>query len=71
MPLTFANANDYDELNQNDDLVFEDLFAGLDSGTVKLVNKTSGKNYNLSCSFTERQKAILKAGGLLKYTKEN
>ena len=71
MPLTFANPDDYDELNQNDELLFVNLFEGLDTGKIELENKTTGKSYTLSCSFTERQKAILKAGGLLKYTKEN
>ena len=71
MPLTFTNPQDYDELNQNDELVLQDLFNGFDSGNITLINKTSGKTYNLTCNFTERQKAIIKAGGLLKYTKEN
>ena len=71
MPLTFKNPQDYDLLNQNDELVFEDLFTGLDTGNITLVNKTAGTSFELACSFTERQKAILKSGGLLKYTKEN
>ena len=32
-----------------------------------LQDKTSGEAFTLVCSFTDRQKAILKAGGLLKY----
>ena len=32
-----------------------------------LQDKTSGEEIPLICSFTDRQKAILKAGGLLKY----
>ena len=39
-------------------------------GEMILENKTSGEKYELVCSFTERQKAILKAGGLLSYTRE-
>ena len=71
MPLTFSNPDDYDLLNQNDELLFEDLFAGFDKGEITLVNKTTNNTFKLSCNFTERQKAILKAGGLLNYTKEN
>ena len=69
MPLTFANADDYDRLSQNDLLELTDVFAGMDSGKIKLVNKTTGEEFVLDCSFTERQKAILKAGGLLPYTR--
>ena len=39
----------------------------MDSGEMILHDKTSGEAFTLVCSFTDRQKAILKAGGLLKY----
>ena len=69
MPLTFENPEDYDKLSQNDSLELADVFAGMDSGKIKLVDKTTGEEFALSCSFTERQKAILKAGGLLPFTR--
>ena len=71
LPLTFENADDYDKLNQNDDLALTDVFAGMDSGKMTLVDKTTGASYAVVCSFTDRQKAILKAGGLLPYTRGN
>ena len=67
MPLTFKNPEDYDKLSQGDDLVIENIYAGMDSGEMILQDKTSGEEIPLICSFTDRQKAILKAGGLLKY----
>ncbi len=67
MPLTFKNPEDYDKLSQGDDLVIENIYAGMDSGEMILQDKTSGEAFTLVCSFTDRQKAILKAGGLLKY----
>ncbi len=70
MPLTFANAEDYDRLNQGDTLSLVDIFAGMDRGEIILKNETSGEEMKLSCDFTSRQKAILKAGGLLAYTKK-
>ena len=70
MPLTFANADDYDKLNQGDKLVLTNVFEGMDKGEITLKNKTTGESFALACAFTERQKAILKAGGLLAYTKE-
>ena len=40
----------------------------MDSGAVTLDDLTTGKSYELICDFTERQKDMLKAGGLLAYT---
>ncbi len=71
MPLTFKNPDDYDKLNQGDALELNNVYAGMDSGEIILINKTTGDKYTLCCNFTERQKAILKAGSLLQYTKEN
>lgn len=70
MPLTFKNPDDYDKLNQSDKLTLTNVFAGMDSGEIMLKNETTGDEIPLVCSFTERQKAILKAGGLLEYTKK-
>ena len=67
VPLTFKDPADYDLLTQGDDLQIKDIYAGMDSGTLTLTDRTSGKEIALVCDFTERQKAILKAGGLLKY----
>ena len=70
MPLTFKNPDDYDKLNQSDKLTLTNVFAGMDSGEIMLKDETTGEEIPLICSFTERQKAILKAGGLLEYTKK-
>ena len=70
MPLTFADVDDYDKLMQGDKLTLTDIFAGMDDGNITLTNESTGQKIKLVCSFTERQKKILKAGGLLAYTKE-
>ncbi len=70
MPLTFKNPDDYDKLSQEDKLTLSDVFAGMDGGEITLKNETTGESFTLCASFTERQKAILKAGGLLSYTKK-
>lgn len=69
MPLTFENPDDYDKLAENDKLELCDIFAGMDSGRITLSDKTNGEKITLVCSFTDRQKAILRSGGLLNYTK--
>ena len=70
LPLTFAHPDDYDRLNQGDMLSLSGVFAGMDSGSITLKNETTGEEIPLVCAFTERQKAMLKAGGLLAYTRE-
>lgn len=70
MPLTFKNPDEYEKLNQSDKLTLTNVFAGMDSGEIMLKDETTGDEIPLVCSFTERQKAILKAGGLLEYTKK-
>ena len=70
LPLTFENPEDYDNLNQDTVLEFADIFSGMDTGSITITDKTTGTSFNAVCSFTDRQKAILKAGGLLNYTKE-
>ena len=70
MPLTFKNPDDYDKLSQGDKLTLSNVFEGMDKGEITLKNETTGESFALSVSFTERQKAILKAGGLLSYTKK-
>ena len=70
MPLTFKNADDYDKVNEGDTLSISGVWSGMDAGEMTLVNETTGEKIALACAFTERQKAILKAGSLLAYTKE-
>ncbi len=70
LPLTFENPDEYDLLKQDDILHITGIFDGIKSGTIAVVNETTGKRINCKCSFTSRQQAILKTGGLLNYTKE-
>ena len=69
LPLTFVQESDYDELNQDDELVLSDIFAGLASGTFTLYDKTNSKKYVVNGKFTARQQNILKAGSMLAFTK--
>lgn len=69
MPLTFKNPDDYDKLNQGDKLSLSGVFAGMDKGEITIKNETTGESFTLCAVFTERQKEILKSGGLLSYTK--
>ena len=68
LPLTFANPDDYDTLTQGETLTLTGIDAGLDSGTMTL--HAGDREIPVCDSFTRRQAAMLRAGGLLNYTKE-
>lgn len=70
LPLTFANEADYGKLSQGDKLTLSNIFEGLTTGKIVLTDETTGENFALTCAFTDRQAAILRAGGLLDYTRE-
>ena len=70
LPLTFENPEDYDKLAQDSQLILDNIFDGMDCGRITVTDRTNGHTFAAVCSFTQRQKAILKAGGLLNYTKE-
>lgn len=67
MPVTLKNPDDYEKLSQGDILSLSDIYDGMDKGEMILKDNTSGEEIILSCSFTQRQKDILKAGGLLSF----
>ena len=70
IPFTFAESDDYDKLTQGDTLTVDGLSDALESGRAILKDETTGDEIPLVCEFTDRQKAMLRAGGLLPYTKE-
>lgn len=70
LPLTFADPNDYDSIDQGAKLRFEALEAGMMAGKVSVHNETTGKAFSALCDLSDRQQKILLAGGLLNYTRE-
>ena len=71
LPLTFVNESDYDKISQNDDLVIENLIDSVKGdGKIVVKNKSNGSEIPVVCELSERAKAIVVAGGLLNYTKE-
>ena len=69
LPVTFENPEDYDKLNQDASLTICDIVKGMEAGKLTVTDET-GFAFNVVCNLTERQRAILLAGGLLNYTKE-
>ena len=70
LPMTFENPDDYDKLDQDADLQITGIVSGMAEGKLTVTDRTTGNKFNVLCSLTERQRAILLAGGLLNYTKE-
>ncbi len=71
LPLTFANEADYDRISLYDTLSLPDVRSRVQNGEpLVLKNETTGEEYALNATFSERQTAILLAGGLLDYTRE-
>ena len=70
LPMTFEDPADYDKLDQDADLYIEGIVNGMAEGKLTVTDRTTGNKFNVLCGLTERQRAILLAGGLLNYTKE-
>lgn len=72
LPLCFADRNDYDRLRQGDRLRLAGIREAVEySRPVTLTDLDTGGKFALKAGFSKRQGAILLAGGLLNYTKEN
>ena len=70
LPLTFEDPADYDALEQNSELKLKDISAGMAAGKITVTDMVTRKSFTAQCNLTQRQQAILMAGGLLNYTKE-
>lgn len=72
LPFTFANADDYDKIDQMDELLLPGIKSRIENGDrVILKNITKGEEYELDAShLSPRQRAMLICGGLLDYTRE-
>lgn len=72
IPLTFVNASDYDKFSLGDQLELPNVKQEIKDGkNITVVNKTNGESIEAVCELTDRTKAIIIAGGLLDFTKEN
>ena len=72
LPLEFKNEADYDFINEGDALEIKDVIKAISNDLeITLINKTTGKEIMCKCELSSRQKEIVKAGGLLNYTKQN
>lgn len=70
IPFTFADGSDYDRIDTDDTLALEGIREKIADGKpVTLKNLTKGEEYALNYDYSDRQTAMILAGGLLNYTK--
>ena len=65
MPLVFKKSEDYDDIEEIDELLIEDAISQVKSRTIKLKNLTKGKEYKMILDITLRQREMIIQGGLL------
>lgn len=71
LPLVFEKETDYDDIDQMDELMIPSVREAIaKEGTIIVKNITKGHNYALDAVLSDRQRAIILAGGLLNYTKQ-
>lgn len=71
IPLVFENENDYDKIDVMDELVIEDTLEQIKNDVVTVKNKNKNEQYKMLFSVTDRQRDMIKFGGLLNMMKEN
>jgi len=70
LPLTFQNPADADGINEGDTLTLSGILAGLGAGPLTLTNERTGQKFSPVCDISPRQAAILQAGGMMNYVRE-
>ncbi len=66
LPLTFVKSKDYEGITPGDILSIENMHQTLEKGnTLTVVNQTNGESYQTAHTLSERQRAILLAGGII------
>jgi aconitate hydratase len=61
----------YDTIGQGDVLVAEGVHAGIDAGRFTMRNESRGTSFDVEIDLTERERTLLKAGGVLPYTRDH
>ncbi len=70
IPLKFVNEEDYDSIDQDDELVLPNVKKEIETGeNVTVKNKTKGSEFKAKYTLSDRQKKVLLEGGTLAYMK--
>lgn len=71
LPLEFVNKEDYDTIDEMDDLVVEHVKGLYDSPVITVTNKTKGCSYQVQAHLTKEDLDIIMEGGALNYIRNH
>lgn len=71
LPLEFVNKEDYDTIDEMDDLVVEHVKGLYDSPVITVTNKTKGYSYQVQAHLTKEDLDIIMEGGALNYIRNH
>ncbi len=67
IPMTFINEANYDDIDEMDELVINDLLTQLKNEIITVDNITKNKKYEMELTLSQTQIDIIKSGGLLNH----
>ncbi len=72
LPLELEDPADYDSISQGDVLEITGVISSLEgNGIFRVKDNDTGRTFSAVCRLSDRMKAVMKCGGLLKFTKQN
>ncbi len=72
LPLELEDPADYDSISQGDVLEITGVISSLEgNGIFRVKDNDTGRTFSALCRLSDRMKAVMKCGGLLKFTKQN
>jgi aconitate hydratase len=71
MALVFADESDYEKIDPLDKLVIENALEQIKNDTVVVKNESKDEEYKMIFNVTQRQRDMIKFGGLLNMMKQN
>lgn len=69
--MEFKNEADYDNIELVDDLKIENIQSALEAGVVTVKNLIKNTEFEAVADLTEKEIAVIRAGGRLNYVKVN
>ena len=70
IPMLFADASDYDKIEQNDVLEIRHLLKQIPARRVTVLNKTKGFSFETILDLTDSEVEVVLCGGQLRYLKK-
>ncbi len=66
LQLLFVNSNDYDNIDEGDELLIEDVKNQIAGKDISVINKTKGISFRTIADLTDREAELVIAGGQLR-----